>query len=42
MVTESESQPLSILLVSPEFPPMSEGIGRYTYDLKNNLMEMVV
>lgn len=40
MVIESESRPLSILLVSPEFPPMSGGIGRYTYNLKKNLIEM--
>ncbi|MGB7557404.1 MAG: glycosyltransferase family 4 protein, partial [Nitrososphaeraceae archaeon] len=40
MVIESESRPLSILLVSPEFPPMSGGIGRYTYNLKKSLIEM--
>ena len=40
MVIELESRPLSILLVSPEFPPMSGGIGRYTYNLKKNLTEM--
>ena len=40
MVIELESLPLSILLVSPEFPPMSGGIGRYTYNLKKNLMKM--
>jgi glycosyltransferase involved in cell wall biosynthesis len=39
MVIESASRPLSILLVSPEFPPMSGGIGRYTYNLKKNLIE---
>ena len=40
MVIESDSRPLSILLVSPEFPPMSGGIGRYTYNLKKSLIEM--
>lgn len=40
MVIKLESPPLSILLVSPEFPPMSGGIGRYTYNLKKNLVEM--
>jgi glycosyltransferase involved in cell wall biosynthesis len=40
MVINSESAPLSILLVSPEFPPMSGGIGRYTYNLKKNLIKM--
>lgn len=40
MVMESASRPLSILLVSPEFPPMSGGIGRYTYNLKKNLIGM--
>ena len=40
MVIESESRPLSILLVSPEFPPMSGGIGRYTYNLKKSMIEM--
>jgi glycosyltransferase involved in cell wall biosynthesis len=40
MVIEMGSRPLSILLVSPEFPPMSGGIGRYTYNLKKNLVEM--
>ena len=37
---ESASRPLSILLVSPEFPPMPGGIGRYTYNLKKNLIGM--
>lgn len=40
MVMESASRPLSILLVSPEFPPMPGGIGRYTYNLKKNLIGM--
>lgn len=40
MVIELESRPLSILLVSPEFPPMSGGIGRYTYNLKKSLIEL--
>jgi glycosyltransferase involved in cell wall biosynthesis len=40
MVMESTSRPLSILLVSPEFPPMPGGIGRYTYNLKKNLIRM--
>jgi glycosyltransferase involved in cell wall biosynthesis len=40
MVMESTSRPLSILLVSPEFPPMPGGIGRYTYNLKKNLIGM--
>ena len=40
MVIELESPPLSILLVSPEFPPMSGGIGRYTYNLKKSLIEL--
>jgi glycosyltransferase involved in cell wall biosynthesis len=39
MAIESASgPPLSILLVSPEFPPMSGGIGRYTYNLKKSLV----
>jgi glycosyltransferase involved in cell wall biosynthesis len=40
MIIELGSSPLSILLVSPEFPPMAGGIGRYTYNLKKNLMRM--
>jgi glycosyltransferase involved in cell wall biosynthesis len=40
MLLETESPPLSILLVSPEFPPMTGGIGRYTYNLKKKLIEM--
>jgi glycosyltransferase involved in cell wall biosynthesis len=32
--------PLSILLVSPEYPPMPGGVGRYTSHLKKNLVEM--
>ena len=32
--------PLSILLVSPEYPPMPGGVGRYTSHLKDNLVEM--
>lgn len=38
---ESESSlPLSILLVSCEYPPMPGGIGRYTYNLKTYLARM--
>lgn len=40
MLLESESQFLSILLVSPEYPPMPGGIGRYTHNLKKRLIEM--
>jgi hypothetical protein len=32
--------PLSILLVSPEYPPMPGGVGRYTSHLKDNLVKM--
>lgn len=40
MLLESESQFPSILLVSPEYPPMPGGIGRYTHNLKKRLIEM--
>jgi glycosyltransferase involved in cell wall biosynthesis len=40
MIIESELPPLSILLVSPEYPPMPGGIGRYTYNLKKRLVEL--
>lgn len=40
MLLESKSQFPSILLVSPEYPPMPGGIGRYTHNLKKKLIEM--
>jgi glycosyltransferase involved in cell wall biosynthesis len=40
MLLESESQFPFILLVSPEYPPMPGGIGRYTQNLKKKLIEM--
>lgn len=40
MLLEPESQFPSILLVSPEYPPMPGGIGRYTHNLKKKLIEM--
>jgi glycosyltransferase involved in cell wall biosynthesis len=38
--TSHKVPPLSILLVSPEYPPMPGGVGRYTSHLKDNLIEM--
>jgi glycosyltransferase involved in cell wall biosynthesis len=35
-----ENRPLSILLVSTEYPPMAGGVGRYTSHLKEKLVEM--
>jgi glycosyltransferase involved in cell wall biosynthesis len=40
MPIEPGISPLSILLVSPEYPPMPGGVGRYTYNLKENLVRM--
>lgn len=40
MGSESDLSPLHILLVSPEYPPMPGGIGRYTYNLKNSLIRI--
>ena len=35
-----ENPPLSVLLVSPEYPPMAGGVGRYTFHLKEKLVEL--
>ena len=40
MASESDSSQLHILLVSPEYPPMPGGIGRYTYNLKKSLIRI--
>lgn len=40
MLAEAVTPPLSILLVSPEFPPMPGGVGRYTYNLKKSLTDL--
>ena len=33
----SSSENLRILMVSPEYPPINGGVGRYTYNLVNEL-----
>ena len=38
--TSCENLPLSILLVSPEYPPMVGGVGRYTFHLKEKMVEL--
>ena len=38
--TGPEYPALSVLLVSPEYPPMPGGIGRYTFNLREKLVEM--
>jgi hypothetical protein len=35
-----ENPTLSVLLVSPEYPPMAGGVGRYTLHLREKLVEM--
>jgi len=40
MFNEPESLPLSILLISPEYPPMPGGVGRYTHNLREKLVGM--
>ena len=34
------NRPLSVLLVTPEYPPMAGGVGRYTSHLKEKLVEL--
>jgi glycosyltransferase involved in cell wall biosynthesis len=38
--TGPKNPTLSILLVSPEYPPMPGGVGRYTFHLREKLVEM--
>ena len=38
--TDYENPTLSVLFVSPEYPPMAGGVGRYTSNLRDKLVEM--